>query len=694
MKRDEDRTREQLIHELAELRQRIAQLEASETERKQIESELRLQSQIVASTAEGVNVSRAPDGVIIYTNRRFEQMFGYGQGELTGKHMSVLNAPGEQSPEGVVEGVVEEVIRSLQEKGVWYGEVHNIKKDGTRFWTRATVSTFEHSMHGNVWVAVQQDITERKQAEEQLHRANRALQVLSECNQAVIRATREWDLLHQICRIIVDAGGYRLAWVGYAEQNEEKTVRPVAEAGYDEGYLETLRITWADTERGRGPTGTAIRTGKTSIMRSILTNPSYGPWRAEATRQGYASSIALPLIASGQTLGALNIYSAEPDAFDGDEAKLLMELADDLAYGVMALRAGAKQKRAEQALLESEQRFRSIVEQSQDGVSLTDEQGAITEWNPSQERITGLKRSEVLGRPMWDIMSQMTPDNEQNHAAYDQMKAQFLELCRTGQAPWLNQLEEGTIRRSDGTRRVVQDMIFPVKTDKGFMVGVVSRDITQRKKAEGEIEQSLREKEVLLREINHRVKNNIQVISSLLALQSRHSRDEHTVQMFKDSQGRVDSIALVHEKLYQSQDLANIDFADYVRSLADALFNAYMVNSSILTLEINAEDVALDVNTAIPCGLIVNELVSNCLKHAFPNGRQGTIRIELHSHKDDKLTLIVSDNGIGFPAPDFTNAQTLGLQLVATLVRQLRGTIELDRNGETTFRITFQKAEV
>ncbi len=204
------------------------------------------------------------------------------------------------------------------------------------------------------------DITERKQAEKELHRANRALKTFSECNQAVVRAREEPHLLHKICRIIVDIGGYRLAWVGFAKQDEAKTVQPVAQAGYEEGYPDTLNITWADTERGRGPTGTAIRAGKPIVVKNILTDPNYTPWRAEASKRGYESGIALPLISNGQTFGTLNIYAEEPDAFDAEEIKLLMDLADDLAYGIMALRILANRKQAEEELRNSREQLRNL----------------------------------------------------------------------------------------------------------------------------------------------------------------------------------------------------------------------------------------------------------------------------------------------------------------------------------------------
>ncbi len=196
------------------------------------------------------------------------------------------------------------------------------------------------------WV---QALAARKRAEEDLRRVGRGLKVLSACNQTLLRATDEVALLHDICRIAVETGGYRLAWVGIAEQDAGKTVRPVAQWGYEEGYLATLGITWADAHRGRGPTGTAIRTGAPVIARDIPADPNFAPWRAEAEERGYASSLALPLTAEGQILGALNIYAKERDAFDPGEMKLLTELADDLAFGIASLRARRAHEQAEVA---------------------------------------------------------------------------------------------------------------------------------------------------------------------------------------------------------------------------------------------------------------------------------------------------------------------------------------------------------
>jgi len=196
-------------------------------------------------------------------------------------------------------------------------------------------------------------IRARQQAEEagvQLQRLNRILRAHSKGDQALLRAERESEYLEAVCRIVIEDCGHAMVWIGFAEDDVAKTVRPAAQAGFEEGYLKTLNITWADTERGRGPTGTAIRTGQPSLCRNMLTDPKFAPWRAEAITRGYASSLVLPLLAEGRAFGALTIYSRQPDGFSEDEVKLLTNLAGDMAYGITALRLRAAKARAEEAL--------------------------------------------------------------------------------------------------------------------------------------------------------------------------------------------------------------------------------------------------------------------------------------------------------------------------------------------------------
>ena len=191
-------------------------------------------------------------------------------------------------------------------------------------------------------------LDERERREAELLRLNRTLHALGNSKQALTQATDETRYLHEVCRIVAEDCGHAMVWIGYAEADEAKTVRPVTHWGFDKGYLETLRVTWADCERGRGPTGTAIRTGKASGCRDMLTDPRFTPWREEAIKRGYGSSLALPLLENGKAMGAVTIYSSSPDAFSEAEVNLLTELAADLAYGIAAVRLRAAHARAQE----------------------------------------------------------------------------------------------------------------------------------------------------------------------------------------------------------------------------------------------------------------------------------------------------------------------------------------------------------
>lgn len=230
--------------------------------------------------------------------------------------------------------------------------------------------------------------------------------------------------------------------------------------------------------------------------------------------------------------------------------------------------------------------------------------------------------------------------------------------------------------------------------DSARLFSEAQAEINVRRQVEEQLKASLHEKEVLLKEVHHRVKNNLQAISNLLYLQSAYIRDREVVEMFRETQDRVKSIALVHEKLYRSEDLGQIDFAEYIRNLAKHLITSYRTEPAGIRLDVDAEDVVLNIDTAIPVGIVINELVSNALKHAFPGNRPGEIRIALKPGNDSTLTLVVSDNGVGFPEGlGLVSTDSLGLQLVNQLVGHLKGTIELEQPGGTTFRITLTPLE-
>jgi two-component sensor histidine kinase len=251
----------------------------------------------------------------------------------------------------------------------------------------------------------------------------------------------------------------------------------------------------------------------------------------------------------------------------------------------------------------------------------------------------------------------------------------------------LSDEEQGTMAVSKGA----QDYLIKGQIDANLLSRSVRYSL-ERKKAEKEIKASLEQKELLLREIHHRVKNNLQIISSLLNLQSLHITDEKILDHFKDTQNRIKSISLVHEKLYQSEDIAQIDILNYIQHLVDDLVRNYGRQDIHISLDV--ESIQVDTDTAIPCGLIINELISNSIKHAFPDNKGGEIQISLKKSPSGEFELIISDNGVGIsPELDLRKLDTLGLELVHSLVNQLDGTINIQRSPGTSVTIKFKAME-
>ncbi|HHY00814.1 MAG TPA: PAS domain S-box protein [Methanothermobacter sp.] len=316
----------------------------------------------------------------------------------------------------------------------------------------------------------------------------------------------------------------------------------------------------------------------------------------------------------------------------------------------------------------------------QDVFYQTDLEGKITEISPSIERYSKFKPSELIGNPVELVY--LDPDDREFLLNAIQDKGEVADY-------------EVTLVNKDKTQFFVSVNAHYLLNSQNQPIGIEGslRDITDRKKMELTLRKSLEEKEMLVKEIHHRVKNNLMVISSLLNLQSRYIKDKKALGMFKESQNRAKSMALIHERLYRSTDLKSIDFGDYIHTLATDLYRTYVPEPSRIELDMNVEKVMIDINTAIPLGLIVNELLSNSMKHAFPGKREGEINIEF-GITDDEFVLVVGDNGIGFPEDlEFQNTSTLGLQLVNTLTRQISGIIELDTTNGTLFSIKFKEME-
>jgi len=233
-----------------------------------------------------------------------------------------------------------------------------------------------------------------KYRKNELGKLYRALKTYSECHKTLIRADNEMQLMQNICRIIVEVGGYRVAWVGNAEHDDEKAIRPIAQWGDSQGYLKNLNVNWSHDDRGRGPTGTAIKTGKPVVVKYIEYDPKWEIWRENALRHGFRSSISLPLIIAGRPVAALVIFSGEPSAFDVNEVKLLSELADDLSYGIATLRASIERMKVEKEY----SLLASVIEQANEGIFLFNAEGAIQYVNPAVETITGLPPLTMIGQ--------------------------------------------------------------------------------------------------------------------------------------------------------------------------------------------------------------------------------------------------------------------------------------------------------
>jgi PAS domain S-box-containing protein len=324
----------------------------------------------------------------------------------------------------------------------------------------------------------------------------------------------------------------------------------------------------------------------------------------------------------------------------------------------------------------AEQRFQAIVEAAPNAMVMVNQRGSITLINSQTEALFGYPRQELIGHPVETLV----PDRFRSaHPGY--RKSFFIN-------PQTRAMGVGRDlygRRRDGSEFPVEIGLNPIETADGLMVLSAIVDITERKRAEEQVLASLHEKEVLLKEIHHRVKNNLAVISSLFYLQSTYAHDEQSVLMFRESQDRVRSMALVHESLYRSENLAEVDFGEYARSLATNLFRSYSLPPNNVRLKTDIEQVTLSIETAVPCGLILNELISNCLKHAFPSSRQGEVRLNLRVEPEGRCRLRVSDDGVGMPEGlDVMNTRTLGMRLVRSLISQIDGDIEFHNHQPGT----------
>ena len=316
-----------------------------------------------------------------------------------------------------------------------------------------------------------------------------------------------------------------------------------------------------------------------------------------------------------------------------------------------------------------------VASRTDNAVLIASPDGQIEWVNDGFIRLMGIPKEKLINKILSEINVYTNINNEIREAIKNQHSRIF----------------ESNVTTYNIENLWISSTLTPIYDEDGTLkkLVVVDSDITAGKNMQKQIETSLKEKDVLLKEIHHRVKNNLQIIISLLNLQTGYIKDEVTLKAVKDGQSRVRSMALVHEKFYQSDELSEIDFAEYIEKLCHYLYQSYGDKTDRIDVQIKGDKIGLDMDTAMPCGLLVNEIVSNAYKYAFPDQEKGTILIEFKK-SNGKMTLFIHDNGIGFPIEyDLEKSESLGMQLIQALTSQLDGELKVSRENGTTFEVSF-----
>jgi PAS domain S-box-containing protein len=392
---------------------------------------------------------------------------------------------------------------------------------------------------------------------------------------------------------------------------------------------------------------------------------------------GISSMLDAPIRAAGVIRGIVCFEHIGPvRAWRIDEIRFAGEIADQTAQALL----NADRREAAEALRRREERLRFISDNQLDMLCQFDAAGIAVYVSPSVERILGYPYRHMLGRRADEFIQA------------EDFPAVARALQEARQAHRRSLRLEYRFRHADGSFLWLESEVLLYDDAEGRPAGSIisSRDMTQRRRAEEALRESIREKEVLLKEVHHRVRNNMQVISSLLNLQARELPTPALRELFRESQNRIKALALVHEKLYRSSDLSRIDFADYAQSLVVHLFHILQADPERIRFEPQLEPIVLDIGLSIPLGLVINELVSNVLRHAFPDGRRGALQVRLERTGAGRGRLIVRDDGVGWAgAVDPQARESLGIQIVQTLVKQIDGTLTFGREGGTAVEVEF-----
>lgn len=612
------------------------------TARRQAEDELRdseaLFRLLLESAEDGILLADASSRQFFYGNAAIRRMLGYESGEISKLAVHDIH-PAESV--AAVEKRFDEIAGG---KVNLVGNIPCLRRDGSVFIaeinaSRATIGNRE------CVIGIFRDVTERQQAEADRLRLNRALTAISSCGRALVHASDETELLKSICRVIVEDAGYLLAWVGYKVDDETKSVRPMAQAGYEDGYLDGVQLSWADEEKGRGPTGTAIREGRRVVASNLNTDPSYSIWREQAAKRGYASSIALPLKLDGITIGALNIYASEPDAFDEEEVRMLSEMADDLSFGIRTLRETDARRNAEIARWASEQKYSVPADAAVDEIFIIARDGTLQYVNRAVAKAALKSIDEMVGARLADIIP----------ADIASKRMLNVEEVYTSGRP-LSIEEKYSVH---GREVWLSIRLSPVRNEAGDVVSVlgIGREITEQKRLEqakinflSSISHELRTplslilgySEVLMREkLPQSVRNKLRIIHDRGKQELRLVEELITLAMFES--GKV------------SCDLQDVRIWDFLKQYTEdvRLMIENMVQKRYrdagyeyvrkISGELRGAVVRCDPKRLCQ---VLDNLLENAVKYSEKDSLCFHIEAEL---KDGNVVVEIRDRGIGIP---------------------------------------------
>ena len=487
---------------------------------------------------------------------------------------------------------------------------------------------------------LENEIDEREKAEEELVRVNRELRAITECNKAIVRARDENMLFKYVCRIMCDVVGYRMAWVGKVEHNKSKTVRPIAWAGNEDGYLAKAHITWADTEHGHGPTGTAIRTGKTDFFQDFTIEPRAAPWREAALKRGFRSSIAIPLPDSeGKVYAVFTLYSDEVNGFTPAEVRLLEELAGDLEFGVTALRTKEEREMAEEELRETRDYLDNLFNYANAPIIVWDRDLKITRFNHAFERLTGRSAGDVIGKKV-DIL--IPPDKK------DEALQQIYRTTTKGER-W--EVVEIPVQHVDGSVRILlwnSATLFDADGETPVATIAQGQDITERKKVE-------QIKDEFIGLVSHELKTPITVVigSVYTALSRGISRKEMQL-LLRDAASSAESLATIVDNLLElsraqagrlQMRAEQVDIAGTIRGVIENLKGKSEIHKLLTDLPQNLPNILVD---KVRVERILHNLVENAIKYS-PGG--GDIIISARQ-ENGRIAIAVKDQGLGISPDD------------------------------------------